>query len=1047
MLSLQKWLRKSTRLESMFRIKEEGRIVTVFGVCICLVLVLCFYMAETAGLMWTCALTLGAVLLLQVAIERGLTYKISAPVLTALAYAFVLATAVQQGGIFASTASWIVFLPALSIMQGRQAALRWMFVSLFMIGGLTVLALFEQPGLNAWNVWNANHVGWSMAVHIASVLAYFMCIRLHEIFQHENREKMAVQTRELEEAHAQLEAAQAYQDNVVASVSHELRTPMNAILGFNDLLQLEIKHPQALQISEYISASAKQLLRVINGILDYSQLLAGKLHMQCRPMDVCHMVRNLERTYAPQARQKQLNLWVDVPEHMPIRVDADVERLTQVMEHLLNNAFKFTPKGHVSMRVKVHQDQVRIEVQDSGIGIPPAQQSQVFGRFHQGSQEINRRYGGTGLGLSICEQIVQLHGGRMGVESIEGEGSTFWVELDQHRGTAVSNSLSAARTNHAVDQMAVETSDASHTTVSQRLKWSYDLAIQKILARYSVSMGEDRVLVFLIFGIGLLVLSPIYALPYPGAPTFWIGLLLSPVILATMVAIYTGLMSLRWGINIVSAYCVIHLSLMALYTGGIHSAVMPWFALIPIASLYLLEVRAATFWLGVCLLVDVGMAYASSLGWLLQSPSISGQSWVWHTLNYLHLSVLMPYLPLHYKFLQASTVKGIREQNARLLEAKNALLREKARMEEFIASVSHEFRTPMNAIMGFTDLLEEHIQGSASALEMHGHMTQSAKHLLTVIDDILDYSQLKKGQLTIRRETFELRQLCESAHTMFKPRVQARHIDYRLQMDARTKWVEGDSHRLMQLLVNLLGNAVKFTDKGLISFSVAPKDGGVLFEVQDTGIGIAPERVGQLFQHFEQVHALLPGRYEGNGLGLAISKRLIELQGGHITVSSALGVGSVFSMWLPLLAVAAPAHELQTGLPSKSYADTLKVLVVDDHPLNRVLVSQIIQKNWPQAELVEAEDGWQAVERMQDQSFHVVLMDMVMPVMDGIDATRHIRQNMQAPIKHTPILGLTANINPADKQRCIEAGMKEVLYKPLNKEVLIHHIEDILRRV
>jgi signal transduction histidine kinase/CheY-like chemotaxis protein len=473
---------------------------------------------------------------------------------------------------------------------------------------------------------------------------------------------------------------------------------------------------------------------------------------------------------------------------------------------------------------------------------------------------------------------------------------------------------------------------------------------------------------------------------------------------------------------------------------------MPWFALIPIASLYLLEIRSAVIWLVVCLLVDVFMACVTSAGWLLESPAITGPSWIWHTVNFLHLSVLMPYLPLHYKFLQSRTMQKIRDQNASMSEAKNALLREKARMEEFIASVSHEFRTPMNAIMGFTELLEEHIQGSPSALEMHGHMTQSAKHLLTVIDDILDYSQLQKGQLTIRRETFELGKVCESAHTMFKPRVQARHIDYRLQMDVRPMWVEGDSHRLMQLLVNLLGNAVKFTDKGLITLTVSNQDGGVLFEVRDTGIGIAPERVGQLFQHFEQVHALLPGRYEGNGLGLAISKRLIELQGGRISVSSALGVGSVFSMWLPLTAVAAPAHELQTGKSTTTSTEELKVLVVDDHPLNRLLVSQIIQKNWPQAQLVEAEDGGQAVEIMQERTFHVVLMDMVMPVMDGIEATRHIRQNMSAPACDTPILGLTANVNPIDKQRCIEAGMKEVLYKPLNKEVLIHHIEAILRR-
>ena len=1043
MLSLQRLLEESGRLERMFRFKEDDRIVRLFGMYACLVLMLCFFMADTANLMWVCVIALMGLMLLHVASQKGLPYKNAATLLTALAYAFVLVTSVEQGGIFASTATWILFLPALSIMQGRQAALRWMVVSLVMIAGLAALTYSRHQGQNmaaTSNVW------WSMVVHMASVIGYFFCIGLHEIFQNEAHSKLAVQNKALEEAHEQLEAAQTYQDNVVASVSHELRTPMNAILGFNDLLQGEIKHPKALQISEYIGTSAKQLLRVINGILDYSQLLAGKLQMQCRPMDLCQMLRDLERTYALQASQKQLKFKFEVPPRPTAWVNADVERLTQVMEHLLNNAFKFTSKGHVSMRVKWVEKRVRIEVQDSGIGIAQAEQPQVFGRFQQGSQEINRRYGGTGLGLAICEQIVQLHHGRMGVLSTEGEGATFWVELDQCNEKALDADQVTLKTP---DSTAPLSSPKTHgmTSFVRKLKSFYVRACQGIIDRYSESMEKDRVSVFMIFGTGLVLFSPIYALSYPEAPTFWIGLLMSPIILAAMWGLYTGLWSLRTAVNGVSAYCVIHLGLMALYSGGIRSAVMPWFALIPIASLYLLEIRSAVIWLAVCLLVDVFMACVTSAGWLLESPAITGPSWIWHTVNFLHLSVLMPYLPLHYKFLQSRTMQKIRDQNASMSEAKNALLREKARMEEFIASVSHEFRTPMNAIMGFTELLEEHIQGSPSALEMHGHMTQSAKHLLTVIDDILDYSQLQKGQLTIRRETFELGKVCESAHTMFKPRVQARHIDYRLQMDARPMWVEGDSHRLMQLLVNLLGNAVKFTDKGLITLTVSNQDGGVLFEVRDTGIGIAPERVGQLFQHFEQVHALLPGRYEGNGLGLAISKRLIELQGGRISVSSALGVGSVFSMWLPLTAVAAPAHELQTGKSTTTSTEELKVLVVDDHPLNRLLVSQIIQKNWPQAQLVEAEDGGHAVEIMQDQTFHVVLMDMVMPVMDGIEATRHIRQNMSAPACDTPILGLTANVNPIDKQRCIEAGMKEVLYKPLNKEVLIHHIEAILRRI
>lgn len=1043
MLKLSELLTSSVQERLLNRVQGlEHRMLMLFGLYFCAALVLCLAMADTEAMRWTGGLALLASIGLLRLGQNQLSYHWRVILLTLVMGTFVFLAALQTGGIHASIVSWIVVLPCLLIMHGQKAALKLVMASLLMIGVLLTMSLYNPSQLGPLGQQAASEQAlWSLGIQVVALVAMFFCIVLFELLQQRRHQEMVLRTEQLEGAHTALASAKAYQDNVVASVSHELRTPMNAILGFNDLIQTDIRDPQALKISEHISVSARQLLRVINSILDYSQLLAGKFQFQIQPVDVRAMATHLAQTYAPQAENKSLQWLLDVSVDVPDRIHADLDRLTLVLEHLLGNALKFTHQGHVSLRFMAHDGHIRIEVADTGIGIPLDQQTKVFGRFHQGSQEINRRYGGTGLGLAICEQIVRLHGGRMGLVSQEGVGSTFWLELDNPTGLPA-DSLAATSPAPQV-QSAASIPSAWHLRLAAWMLRHW----QKLITPYVQAAGDDRAVVFLVFTLGLIFISPIYALPYPDAVPGTLGWMLSPVIIVVLYLLQKGLVSVQASSVVICIYCTAHLYGMALYTGGIHSSTMLWFAVAPMSLIYLLGIRLALVCLGISLLANVSMAWITYAGLLPVDHSVVKPSWVWPVVNYIHLCLLFPSLPMYYKYLNAKTRQGIREKNDSLMAAQEALLLEKARMDEFIASVSHEFRTPMNAIMGFTDLLQEHLHGSASALEMHGHMTQSAKHLLTVIDDILDYSQLKKGQLTIRREAFELRRVCESAYLMFKPRVQARHIDYRFRMDEQALWVDGDSHRLMQLLVNLLGNALKFTDEGLVELSVKPHDGGVLFVVRDSGIGIAEEQQGSLFQNFEQVHADMPGRYEGNGLGLAISKRLVELQGGRITVSSALGVGSAFSMWLPLVAVAAPMQEEKPQKPSPERQDSLKILVVDDHPLNRLLVRQMLERNWPQAELMEAEDGAQAVDQIKRQTFDVVLMDMVMPVMDGIEATRYIRQHMQAPHNQTPILGLTANVNPADKQRCLDAGMKDVLYKPLNREVLIHHIGAIIQQV
>jgi len=355
----------------------------------------------------------------------------------------------------------------------------------------------------------------------------------------------------------------------------------------------------------------------------------------------------------------------------------------------------------------------------------------------------------------------------------------------------------------------------------------------------------------------------------------------------------------------------------------------------------------------------------------------------------------------------------------------------------------------MNAILGFSSLLTKEVQHKPRALEILDHTRQSADHLLTVINDVLDYSQFLTGRLTAHAETFDLRETVRHAFDLFAPRVQSMHLNYRCEIaDDVPPWVCADRHRLMQILVNLLGNALKFTHQGEVVLRVQSHTTGVEFSVQDTGIGIALEDQPRIFSRFTQAQGDIQKRYGGNGLGLAITQGLVELLQGEIGFDSTPGQGSRFWFRLPLQAQTPPASVKGPAARALQTAEQAwQFLVVDDHRLNRLLVKQALKKAWPHSVVVEAENGAKALELWRAQRFDLVFMDMVMPVMDGIDATRRIRQDPAGPHNRVPVLGLTANVNPLDLERFKTAGLSGLMLKPFEPADLCHQAERLLLAV
>ena len=503
--------------------------------------------------------------------------------------------------------------------------------------------------------------------------------------------------------------------------------------------------------------------------------------------------------------------------------------------------------------------------------------------------------------------------------------------------------------------------------------------------------------------------------------------------------------SLNWATHLATGLGALILFYAAWSTGGVYSPRLAWMLILPLTPFYVIGRRAGIFWLLAVLLLQFLMVVSNHQGWI-QSFETGMAHVPSSLLTYTLVTCVLIVVPLMYDHMYRQALEESRKHQRELEARRQELEHTSAMREHFIATVSHELRTPMNAILGFNALLLAQVQGKPEALKVLNHTRQSADHLMTVINDILDYSQLQSGQLVIQPETFELRHTAEHAFELFKPRVESMELDYRLVLDpALPVWVHTDRHRLMQVLVNLLGNALKFTHQGSVVLQVRWTDPGVEFSVQDTGIGIAKERQDQIFKRFTQAENDTQTLYGGNGLGLAISQKLAQLLGGQIGFESEPGQGSRFWLHLPLAAAAAPAkssEQHQHQLQSAGRAWTF--LVADDHPVNRLLLKQVLQNAWPHSQVLEAVDGQKTLDVLREHAVDLVFMDMVMPVMDGIDATRLIRQDTTDRIRQVPVLGLTANVNPLDLERFKSAGLSGVMLKPFEPTELCHRAETLL---
>lgn len=387
---------------------------------------------------------------------------------------------------------------------------------------------------------------------------------------------------------------------------------------------------------------------------------------------------------------------------------------------------------------------------------------------------------------------------------------------------------------------------------------------------------------------------------------------------------------------------------------------------------------------------------------------------------------------------------------AELIEAKEQAEQGKKIKENFLANMSHEIRTPINGIIGLLSLLGEGPldQKQTEVLQL---LKTASTSLLGVINDVLDLSKIESGKFKITRSATKLRDICQSVYSLLEGTAHQKGISLRLELDEQLpEMIMADALRLNQILLNLMGNAIKFTSSGSVELRVSLHDKKedqvqLAFAVTDTGIGIAPEHIDKIFEKFEQADDQTTKMYGGTGLGLSIVKNLAQLKGGELQVKSTLGEGSCFTFinWFQVVASKQVSETEKTDPAALAPFPGRRILLAEDNPINTFLIIRILKSWGITVDVVE--NGQLALDHIRENDYHLVLMDTYMPVMNGLDAIRRLREGAIPGKEKLPVINFSAAIMDSDRKMAMDAGADDILDKSFDPKTLHQKIALWLR--
>lgn len=395
----------------------------------------------------------------------------------------------------------------------------------------------------------------------------------------------------------------------------------------------------------------------------------------------------------------------------------------------------------------------------------------------------------------------------------------------------------------------------------------------------------------------------------------------------------------------------------------------------------------------------------------------------------------------------------IENQNKELIKAKDEALELAKTKQQFLANMSHEIRTPMNAIMGMINLLQN-TKLNNQQKEYLNNINLSSSNLLVIINDILDISKIESGKIVFEKNRFNLNDTLDNIQKMFEPKAIEKNISLQITKspDVPVFWL-GDQVRLNQIIINLVSNALKFTLEGYVKLNVDikkqidDKNYELLFKIEDTGIGIPADRRESIFESFTQASSDTTRKFGGTGLGLTISKQLVELQNGKIWFESEINKGSIFYFFIPIEKTNPPtlseiqakaAFSLNQNIDKEIFTKSI-ILIAEDNQLNQFLIKTLLIKQRFQNILI-ANNGKEAIDLLQHNDVNLILMDLHMPEMDGYETTLFIRNNFSKQKQSIPIIALTAAVIDGEKEKCLNAGMNDYISKPFNPNILFEKI-------